>query len=183
MRWEELFADLEGSMRAEELMELEAEVADRTRRERALLGLQERLLSGVDAGTAELRVAGLGPLRGVVTDVGADWVLVAQGREQAVLVAFSALRWVTVPGGRLQPLGAVARTFGIGAALRAVSRDRAVVDVVDLEGGSLTGTVDAVGRDVLDLAEHPADLPRRPENVRVVRSVPFSALAAVRRRR
>ncbi len=183
MRWEELFADLEGRLRAEEQLELEAEVADRTRRERALLGLQERLLAGVDGGPAELRVAGGGLIRGVVTDVGTDWLLVAQAHEQAVLVTFSALRWATFPIGRLQPLGAVARTFGVGAALRAISRDRAVVDVVDLDGSSLTGTVDAVGRDVLDLAEHPADLVRRPENVRAVRSVPFAAVALVRRRR
>ncbi len=183
MRWDELFADLEGRWHAQEQLDLEAEVADRTRRERALVGLQERLVAAVGSGPAELRVAGAGPVRGVVTDVGSDWVLLMEPQEQAVLVAFPALRWMTVPTGRIQPLGAVARTFGIGAALRAISRDRAVVDVVDLDGGSLTGTVDAVGRDLLDLAEHPADLVRRPENVRAVRSVPFAALALVRRRR
>ena len=72
--------------------------------------------------------------------------------------------------------------FALGSALRAVSRDRSVVDVIDLDGTSVTGTVDAVGRDVLDLAEHPADLPRRSANVRTVLTVPFTAVAAVRRR-
>lgn len=182
MRWEELFDDLEGRLRAQEQLELESEVADRTRRERALLGLQERLLAGVGGGPTELGVAGVGPVRGPVTDVGADWVLVVPQEDRPVLVTFAAVRWASVPAGRLAPLGAVARTFGLGTALRAVSRDRAVVDVVDLDGGSLTGTVDAVGRDVLDLAEHPADLPRRPEHVRARRTVPFAAVALVRRR-
>jgi cobalamin biosynthesis protein CobT len=78
--------------------------------------------------------------------------------------------------------GAVAKGFGLGAALRAVSRDRAVVDVVDIDGTTTTGTIDAVGQDLLEVAEHAVDLPRRAENVVAVRAVPFAALAAVRRR-
>ena len=35
--------------------------------------------------------------------------------------------------------------------------------------------------DHLDLAEHPLDLPRRPENVRGTRTIPYAALATLRR--
>ncbi|GAA1893539.1 hypothetical protein [Lapillicoccus jejuensis] len=183
MRWERLFEDLEAVVREQERQELEAEVADRTRRERALLGLQERLTACYGTGVeVELRVAGVGVLRGPVTDVGADWVLVQEHPDHPVLVAYPAVRALVLPAARLAPTGAVARAFALGAALRAVSRDRSVVDVVDVDGHRVTGTVDAVGRDVLDLAEHPADLPRRSANVRTVLTIPFAAVAAVRRR-
>ena len=43
MRWDELFADLGAQWEAEARRELDGEVADRTRRERALVGLHERL--------------------------------------------------------------------------------------------------------------------------------------------
>ena len=49
-------------------------------------------------------------------------------------------------------------------------------------GLQLFGTIDSVGADHLDLAEHPEGLPRRRENVRVVTTVPFPALVAVESR-
>ncbi len=171
-----------------------AEVADRTRRERAQLGLSERLTAVLDGPTLELRVAGLGTVRGVVTGTGPGWVLVDQRTDQPlsvvrderperpVLVAVPAIRSVLGLAGA-EPSGLVARGLGLGAALRAVSRDRAVVDVVDLDGAVVTGTLDAVGQDLVEVAEHPGDLPRRAENVLRVVALPFAALAAVRRRR
>ena len=64
----------------------------------------------------------------------------------------------------------------------AVSRYRAVVDVVDVDAGVVTGTIDSVGLDYLEVAEHSADLPRRAENVLAVRAIPFAGVAIVRRR-
>jgi hypothetical protein len=55
-----------------------------------------------------------------------------------------------------------------------------VVTVHDVVGAAHTGTIDAVGRDVLELAEHAADLPRRPEHVTARRVVPFAAVVLVR---
>ncbi|MGB7817393.1 MAG: hypothetical protein WBL35_01485, partial [Ornithinibacter sp.] len=73
MRWEGLFADLEGQLAAEERRELDSEVAERTRRERALVELGARLA----ATDAELVVtlAGGSRVAGSVADLGADWVL------------------------------------------------------------------------------------------------------------
>lgn len=182
MRWDELFDDLEARSLEEGRRELDSEVADRTRRERALLGLQDRLTACQGGGAVSLRVAGAGALSGQVAGVGVDWVLITEGARHPVLVAFAAIRAVTGASARVEPVGAVAKAFGLGTALRAVSRDRAVVEIVDLEGVGVTGTIDVVGHDVLDLAEHPSDLPRRPEHVLAIRAVPFAAVAVVRRR-
>lgn len=200
MRWERLFDDLEAQLGADASRELAAEVADRTRRERAQLALVDRLTALVDGPSVELRVAGVGSVRGVVSGAGPQWVLLdlradptpgpqrrsteepgAGAPDRPVLVATTAIRGVVGLAGARTP-GAVAKGFGLGAALRAISRDRAVVDVVDVDGAVVTGTLDAVGQDLVEVAEHPGDLPRRAENVVRVVAVPFGALAAVRRR-
>jgi hypothetical protein len=52
--------------------------------------------------------------------------------------------------------------------------------LTDVTGSVVTGTIDAVGLDVLELSEHPADLPRRAENVTGRRLVPFAAVVLLR---
>ena len=57
VRWDELFRDLEGQVAAVEAADLAAEVADRTRRESALLTLADRARGSVGARvTAQERV-------------------------------------------------------------------------------------------------------------------------------
>ena len=194
MRWERLFDDLEAQLGADASRELAAEVADRTRRERAQVGLFERLTAVLDGPIVELRVAGVGPVQGVVSGTGPEWVLLDQ--RSATAAGLPAARagptgrcWSPRrPSGRWSGWPAPARAGPwrgasvSGAALRAVSRDRAVVDVVDIDGIVVTGTIDAVGQDLVEIAEHPGDVPRRAENVLRVVAVPFLALAAVRRR-
>lgn len=179
MRWEDLFEDLEGQLRAQELRELESEVADRTRRERSLVGLHDLLLGNLGR-TVELRLASGRSVEGPIGDVGAGWVLVTDlGRP--TIVAFPAILAVRGLARRVEEPGAVARRFGIGMALRAVSRDRATVDVVDLTGAILTGTIDGVGADHIDLAAHPADVPRRQAQVLDRWVIPFTGIGVVRR--
>ncbi len=62
-----------------------------------------------------------------------------------------------------------------------MSRDRSTVELVDVDGCPTTGTVDVVGHDHLDLAEHAADAVRRNANVVAHHVVPFTAIAFVRR--
>ncbi|HON76070.1 MAG TPA: hypothetical protein PKZ38_10160 [Dermatophilaceae bacterium] len=179
MRWDRLFDDLEGQLAAQHLLERDAEVADRTRRERALLTLHDRLLACV--GQRVTLVCGAGEVaHGTVLEVGAGWVMLA-APPGVVLAHVPAVRSLAGLGQHAHVPGVVARSFGLGMALRAVCRDRAPVSVVDVTGATLTGTVDLVGADHLDLAEHPLDLPRRPENVRGTRTIPYAALATLRR--
>lgn len=180
MRWDRLFDDLEAQLALDEVRELESEVADRTRRERAQLDLHTRLLANLDAPRAALRLSGR-VVTGRLLDVGPDWALVETAPERPVLVALPAVRAVSGIGPGARTPSVVARRFGIGAALRAVSRDRAVVEVADVDGHLATGTIDVVGSDHLELAEHASDETRRTANVTGRLLVPFWSLGSVRR--
>lgn len=93
MRWDELFGDLAAQWDAEERRGLDAEVADRTRRERAAIGLYERLSAAGPATVGMALVNGV-RLSGPVVDVGDGWVLLGEAGG-AALVPFGALVAVT----------------------------------------------------------------------------------------
>lgn len=184
MRWDRLFADLEGQLAAGERRELDDEVAERTRRERALVTLPARLGAAVGS-PVRVDLVGGARVEGRISDLGEDWLLVAGSSGRELLVPLAGVATVSVgpspvPGTR--PLGA--RRFGLGYALRALSRDRATVAVTLVGGGTpLVGTVDAVGADHLDLAEHPQGTVRRRENVTRTTTVATAAVLLVESRR
>lgn len=180
MRWDRLFEDLEASFASDERSELDAEVADRTRRERALLDLQARLLAHVGRGSLTVRLAS-GALTAALVDVGPDWLLLDGHAGRTTLVPLSAVRGLTGLTAGAAEASIVARRFTMGAALRGLSRDRAPVEIADVDGVTLVGTIDSVGADHLDLAEHASDEPRRARNVVRHQVLPFAALAWVRR--
>ncbi len=181
MRWDRLFDDLQAQLDAEGQRELELEVSDRTRRERAQVGLHERLIAHAGLGI-ELRLAAGVQVSGTVADAGADWVLVHDRGDRGSLVPFAAIVAISGLGVRAAagPGVATAKRFGLGYALRGLSRDRSVVSLTDIGGSVTTGTVDAVGVDALDLSEHPSDLARRAENIVGRRVIPFTAIVVVR---
>jgi hypothetical protein len=183
MRWEGLFADLEGQLAAERRRERDDEVAERTRRERALVTLPGRLAAAVGA-PVRISLSGGRQVEGDLQDLGEDWVLVRTAADaHEVLVPLAAVVALRSLGSQSAPARS-ARRFGLGYALRALSRDRATVVVsVQGDGPRLLGTIDAVGADHLDLAEHLEGVPRRRENVTAVATVPFAALVAVESRR
>lgn len=177
MRWDQLFADLEAQWEAEARRDLDSEVADRTRRERAAIGVYERLAVSVGADVRLLLRSGE-VLTGSLADVGRDWLLLSADR-RPVLVPLAAL--VAVSGiGERAGTGGIGKRFELGFALRGLSRDRAVVALADIAGAITTGTIDAVGADCFDLSEHAPDEPRRPENITGRRLVPFSAVVSLR---
>jgi hypothetical protein len=82
--------------------------------------------------------------------------------------------------GAPEELGAVRSRLDLRWAVRALARDRTAVQVVLVDGARLTGTVDRVGADFCELAEHPVDAARRASAVRGVQAVALSGIAVVR---
>ncbi len=137
MRWERLFGDLEAQWEAEARRDLDAEVADRTRRERAAVGLYERLAAAVGTAlrfgcVAGPALTGRCPTWGRTgccsrtSTVARPWCPWRPSRPRAAL------------GARASE-AAVGKRFALGYALRGLSRDRAVVAVVDRAGAVTTG--------------------------------------------
>jgi len=182
MRWQQLFADLQAQFDEEEAAAERSEAASRTRAEVGAVRLAERL-RGALGFPVVLGCRGGGPVSGVLTDVGVDWLLLAGEGGREHLVALRAVRTVGGLGRRTavpEVAGAVWSRLDLRRALRGLARDRAVVQVVLDDGIVLTGTLDRVGADYVELAEHPADQPRRSEAVQGVRAVVLDAVAVVR---
>lgn len=176
MRWDRLFDDLEAQLDAQERLELDAEISERTRLERSKVSVGDRVV-GARGVAVTVHLAAGRRVEGVVVDVGDGW-FVLEDRSRPVLVAAHAVMGIVGLPHRPRS-GASARRLGLGYALRAVSRDRRAVHVHDIDGCVVSGTIDAVGADVLDVSEHAPDEPRRGENVRAQRAIPFAAVASV----
>jgi hypothetical protein len=182
MRWQKLFADLEAQFaEAASAAEL-AESASRARAEAGTVTLSERLAGAVGQ-AVRLRCRGAGSVAGVIEDVGPDWLLLsgAQGREllvatDAVTLVSDLVRRTAVPEGERPRV----RT-DLRRALRGLVRDRSEVSLTLEDGGTISGTLDRVGADHVELAEHAAGEPRRAAAVRAVHTVPLRALAVVTR--
>jgi hypothetical protein len=181
MRWQRLFDDLEAQVEQADQAVLDAEVADRTRREIARVRLADRLRASVGASIV-LRISGFGPLAGVVEAVGPDWVLATDRAGAEVLVPLRVVLSVTGLGSRAAvpgSEGAVAARLGLGYALRRIARDRSRVVVTLADGSTAHGVVDRVGADAFDLAEPEAA--SRPSGGQPGHTILFTALSTVRR--
>jgi hypothetical protein len=182
VRWERLFDDLEAQLEAAERDEFDAEVADRVRREAARLALLDRLRAGLGAALT-VTVHGAGSLSGTLARTGPGWLLLDVAAQPATLVILDAVVDVRgLPAGAREPasMGAVEARLDVGFVLRAIARDRSPVAIVARDGSRFHGTIDRVGADHLDLAEHPAGEPRRAGDVSGVRVLPFAGMAIVR---
>jgi hypothetical protein len=182
MRWEQLFADLEAQFAAQDPGDGASELASRERAEYGQLRLADRLRAA-QGWPVTLTCRGAGEVTGRLVDVGVDWLLLVDGQRREVLVATGAVQAVGGLGAETAvtaELGAVARRLDLRRALRGLARDRATVQCLLDDGSVLTGTVDRVGADFLELAEHPVDEPRRRGAVRGVRAVVLAAVAVVR---
>jgi hypothetical protein len=166
-----------------EAAELTSEVADRTRREVARFRLVDRLRPTFGH-TVTVFTLGGGKIAGTVAGVGSDWLLVAEEHRLEALVPLDAITGITGLGGLTASPGSegkVAARLTLGYALRGIARDRAAVLVALRDASAVTGTIDRVGADFFEMAEHgPAEV-RRTRDIRGVRTVPFAGVSFVRR--
>jgi hypothetical protein len=187
VRWEELFADLTAEFEALESAELAAEVTDRTRREMARIRLVDRLRAAETRAVAVSLPAlnGAQTISGRLLDVGPDWMLVgpAEATMEVLIPLVAVGSVIGLPSDAAEPgsEGQVRSRLGLAHVLRGIARDRAAVCLATRGGPMLTGTIDRVGADYLDLAEHAPDEPRRAGSVRAERTVPFTAILFVQR--
>lgn len=181
MRWQQLFADLEARFEAEQVAAERVETSSRARHEIGGLRFVDRM-RGALGSPVVLLCRGAGQVSGTLGEVGTDWLLLDDsGRE--VLVATAAVRAVSGLGRQTaaaREAGSVGSRLDLRRALRGLARDRAAVQVVLDDGTALHGTIDRVGADYLELAEHPADLHRRAGAVQGVRTVVLDAVVLVR---
>jgi hypothetical protein len=184
MRWQQLFADLAAQFDEAAAAEELAESASRTRAELGTVTLAERL--GGSVGLAiRLRCRGAGQLAGVLADEGPGWVLLADERGAESLVALRAVTSVTGLGRRTKPGEAdddrPRIRFDLRLLLRVMARDRSAVSMITVDGAVVTGTIDRVGADFVEVAEHPVGEPRRAGAVRAVHTVALDAVSVVSR--
>jgi len=183
VRWHDLFDDLEAQYDAAREAELGAEISDRTRRELALVRLVDRLRPAVGQPVA-VRVLGAVVIEGELTAVGPDWLLLTEiaGREALLAThAVLSIGGLAAQSANPESEGKVAARLTLAFALRAVVRDRSAVMLSYIDGSTTTGTLDRVGADFVEIAEHPPGEARRRGVVRGVRTVPLGSLAMVRR--
>lgn len=185
MRWEQLFADLGAHFADLADAEEMAELADRQRHAAGALTTVQRFAGAIGA-EVRIRTRAGRFHRGLLREVGPDWVLLGAQATGEVLVALGAVTAVfgltsaTGPG-----LSAVAARFDLRLALRGIARDRAPV-VIGVSGGpdaagtELSGTLDRIGADFVELAEHAVWEPRRASAVRSVVLIPLAAIDSVR---
>jgi hypothetical protein len=179
VRWQRLFDDLEARFEAEERAAAEVDVADLVRAERSQIPLLDRLRAHL----GESLLCSFGPevamLSGDLVDLGADWILMDSGSTQT-LVPLGALQYVSgLSAAVVSDPRIVARKLALNSVLRGLARDRALLGIRLRAGDLLTGTLDRVGADHMDVAVHPDDVPRRNRSVSGVRTVLTQAVVSV----
>jgi hypothetical protein len=184
MRWQQLFADLAAQFAHAEAAEELAESASRARSELGAVTLVDRLGGSVGS-PLRVRCRGAGQVAGVLADLGPGWLLLVDERGAECLVAAGAVTSVTGLGRRtsadVEEDGRPRVRFDLRLLLRAMARDRSAVSVTTDDGVVLIGTVDRVGADFVELAEHPMGEPRRASAVRAVHAIALDAVALVAR--
>lgn len=193
MRWDELFADLEGQLEAELTAGERDEQVEAERLRLGRLSLRDRIVGIADAPEPHRAVRVVLVTGDVIQvrarTVGRDWVAgdlaEAAGGAQVVL-PLAGIAALLPTAAQLQPslrppaadAGGLTDRLGLAFVLRDLARRRRAVEV-RTASGVLTGTFDRVGRDHVDLAVHPSDAPRRAGAVQQLRVLPLGHIVVV----
>jgi hypothetical protein len=172
MRWRDrlgdVLDDLEQQAEGLALAARDAEVAEQSRAEYARVDLAARLHGSLGR-QLRLGVVGVAALEGILSGVGAGWLLVDVGPAEW-LVPASAVLWLRGLADRGVPAEARPLTtrLGLASALRRLAEAQGEVLLHRADGTLARGTLARVGADFVEL------------RVRDTEVVPFAALAAVR---
>lgn len=183
MRWDALFEDLETQMAASERLDLDAEIAERTRAEAAAVELADRLRGSLGM-LIVVELASGSMFEGTLSHAGSQALVLDEPRHQVLVPYASAVRYLGLSRLAVPEPSKVRQRLGLASALRGLARDRTTLAVL-MSGGStgertLHGVIDRVGRDYLDLAVTGDGEDRRAANVRQLATIPFAALAGIR---
>jgi hypothetical protein len=177
MRWDErlagVFEDLEQQAEGLALAQRDAEVAELRRAEYAEVDLAARLHASVGRSLV-LEVSGPGSLHGTLRRLGVGWCLVDAGAREWV-VRLAAVGSIEGLVERAVPEAARPLTarLGLASVLRDVAAAGGDAVVHRVDGSWSRGALMRVGADFLDVRS-------REEGSGRIRTVPFTAVAAVR---
>lgn len=177
-RFDDLLAGIAAEAEAADAASLDADIAEMERASRAEARLLDRLRAQREV---SLELAGAGVVAGIVAAVGRDVIVLAAHDGDWAVSAQGITAIVNADAGAREALSASER-LGLASVARAWARQRSVVRVLRHGAGPLDGTIDAVGADYLEIAEHDPGEPRRADAVRRQALVPLAAVIAIRRR-
>lgn len=163
MRWEKLFADLEGMSDDDALADRDALVNDLRDGERAETTWQQ--LTG---GQVMMEIIGFGRIEGEVLSGNA--LLIHLRTQQAhLLVNPAGVMAVLSSTQRARAHTAMSAKLGWPTMFRLLQRDQDRVQVVRTDASSMSGTVEFVGADFVRIHDEAGNIPM----------IPFEAIAAV----
>jgi hypothetical protein len=175
--FEELEAEFEAGMR----LEAEQETVAALRAEIGETVLWEQLARR--AGARAVAHAAGRRFRGVVIASYPEFLVLHGGDGAEHLIRYGPATSVALPAETATPLqptpAAATRRYRLAMALRELARRREPVRVELVDGGRVDGTIEAVGSDYLEIAEHDPGEARRRRAVKARRFVGLAAVAAV----
>lgn len=177
-RFDNLLAGILAEAEAADAAAMDVDIAEVERAVRAESRLLDRLRA---QRRVALDIVGMGALIGDVAVVGRDVVVLAADDGDWAVPIWGIAAVIDLAPGVLMAQRPSER-LGLTAIARSWARQRCSVRVMRLNAVPLDGTLDGVGADHLDLAEHDPGEPRRADSVRRLATIPLGSVAAIRRR-